>query len=334
MSLNCSVLGAGSFGTSLAVQLARLGHDVALWDRNPDRCAVINHEHRNPRYLSHLPLPETVVATPDLAEAVTRAELLVTAVPSHVMREVMTEVGLTLEEGTWVCCATKGIEEGSLQTMHDVLIDVLPDHAEPHICVFSGPTFAEELARGLPSTAVVAGSEGAAAWIARAFHGGPLRVYHSHDVVGVCIGGSIKNVMAIACGISDGLGLGLNARAGLITRGLAEITRLAVKLGADPMTMMGLAGIGDLVLTCTGDLSRNRRVGLELGKGEKLSSILASLGQVAEGVVTARSAWELGQKVGVEMPITEQVFKILHEDKPAADALEDLLGRRRRAEIG
>ncbi|HMV65670.1 MAG TPA: NAD(P)H-dependent glycerol-3-phosphate dehydrogenase [Myxococcota bacterium] len=334
MSLVCSVIGAGSFGTSLAVQLARQGHEVALWDRNPDRCAAMNTQHHNPRYLPHVPLPEELVATSDLAEAVSRAELIVAAVPSHAMREVMAAAGPGMQEGTWVCCATKGIEEGTLQTMHDVLVDVLPDHAEPHIAVFSGPTFAEELARGLPSTAVVAGSEAAAAWIARAFHGGPLRVYHSHDVVGVCVGGSIKNVMAIACGISDGLGLGLNARAGLITRGLAEITRLAVKLGADPMTMMGLAGLGDLVLTCTGDLSRNRRVGLELGRGQRLDAILAGLGQVAEGVVTARSAWELGRKVGVEMPITEQVYEILYQDKPAPEALEDLLGRRRRAEIG
>lgn len=333
MSLSCTVIGAGSFGTALAAQLARLDHAVRLWDRNPDRCRTINTEHRNPRYMPHLPLPETIVATPDLHEALADAELVVAAVPSHVMREVMQQAIPSLVEGTWICCATKGIEEGSLKNMHEVLSEVLPTAFVSGLSVFSGPTFAEELARGLPSTAVVAGPEAAAAWVARAFHGGPLRVYHSHDVTGVCVGGSIKNVMAIATGISDGLGLGLNARAGLITRGLAEITRLAVRLGADPLTMMGLAGVGDLVLTCTGDLSRNRRVGLALGSGRSLAEVLAELGQVAEGVVTARSAWELGQRVGVEMPITEQVYQIVHANKPAADALEDLLGRRRKHEL-
>jgi glycerol-3-phosphate dehydrogenase (NAD(P)+) len=332
MSLSCSVIGAGSFGTALAAQLARLGHEVRLWDRNAERCDQINREHRNPRYMAHLPLPETIVATSDLQEATARAELLVAAVPSHAMREVMGQASAHIEDGTWVCCATKGIEEGSLKTMHEVLTEALPAHLAPNLSVFSGPTFAEELARGLPSTAVVASSVGAAAWVARAFHGGPLRVYHSHDLVGVCIGGSIKNVMAIACGISDGLGLGQNARAGLITRGLAEITRLAVRLGAEPTTMMGLAGLGDLVLTCTGDLSRNRRVGLALGQGRPLADILAELGQVAEGVITAHSAWQLGQRVGVEMPITEQVYQIVHQGKSAATALEDLMDRRRKHE--
>jgi len=332
MALACTVLGAGSFGTALAVQLARVGHRVTLWDRNPERCEVMNREHRNPRYLRGVDLPEELVASPDLHAAVRSAELLVTAVPSHVMREVMTEVAGAIEPGTWVCCATKGIEEGTLATMHEVLVAVLPEALHPAITVFSGHTFAEELARGLPSVAVVAGSDAAAAWVARAFHGAAVRVYHSHDVVGVCIGGSVKNVMAIATGISDGLGLGLNARAGLITRGLAEITRLAVRRGGELPTMMGLAGMGDLVLTCTGDLSRNRRVGLALGHGRTLDDILAELGQVAEGVVTARSAWELGQRAGVELPITEQVFRILHEGKSAAEALEDLMERRRRHE--
>lgn len=332
MGLKVTVLGAGSFGTSLAAQLSKLAHDVVLWDRNAERCAVINTTHHNPRYLAHLPLPETLRAESDLHEALRGAELVVVAVPSHVVREVMTAAVPHLDEGTWVCCATKGIEEGSLQTMHEVLLDVLPPAMHGALSVFSGPTFAEELARGLPSTAVVAGSDTAASWVARVFHGGSLRVYHTHDIVGVCLGGSIKNVMAIATGICDGLGLGLNARAGLITRGLAEITRLVVKRGGDPMTMLGLAGVGDLVLTCTGDLSRNRRVGLALGEGRSLDEILGQLGQVAEGVVTARSAWQLGQKHGVELPLTEQVYRILYEDKPAAVALEDLMERRRKHE--
>jgi glycerol-3-phosphate dehydrogenase (NAD(P)+) len=332
MGLDCTVLGAGSFGTALAAQLARTQERVLLWDRHPDRCDHLNAHHRNPRYLKDVDLPHNVVAVSDLAASVRDSELVVTAVPSHVMREVMSEVGPHLQEGTFVCCATKGIEVDTLDTMSRVLTAVLPPELHAGICVFSGPTFAAELARGLPTTAVVAGSESAAAFVARAFHGGPLRCYHSHDVTGVCVGGSVKNVLAIATGISDGLGLGANARAGIITRGLAEITRLVVKLGGDEATMMGLAGVGDLVLTCTGDLSRNRTVGVGLGQGRGLDEILAELGQVAEGVVTARSAWQLAQREGVEMPITEQVYAILHEGKSPRLALEELMGRRRKHE--
>ena len=328
----CTVLGAGSWGTALAVHLARAGHDVRLWDRHPERCQTMNETHRNPRYLTSIGLPESLRATPNMAEALAGATLVVPVVPSHALRVVMVACMDHIEPAAVVCSATKGIEDGTLSTVHEVLVDVLGEGDAGRACLLYGPSFALELARGLPTAVVAAGPDGPAYVAAEAFHAGSLRVYHTEDVAGVCIGGSLKNVMAIACGVADGLGLGLNARAAIITRGLAEITRLAVAKGANPLTMMGLAGLGDLVLTCTGNLSRNRRVGLALGKGRTLQDILHELGEVAEGVVTARSALALGHRLGVEMPITEQVYALLYQDKPVGDALRDLLSRERRAE--
>ena len=330
--MRCAVVGAGSWGTALAVQLARRGHETVMWDRHPDRCDAINRDHLNPRYLKGVSLPDNLRATPALDEAVRGAALVVTVVPSHALRAAMVAARDHLHPDATVCCATKGIEEGTLQTMHEVLLDVLPRSLHAGVTVLSGPSFALEVARGLPTAVVVAGEAGPAKVAADAFHGDGFRAYHTEDLIGCCIGGSVKNVMAIACGVSDGCGLGTNARAAIITRGLAEASRLAVAMGGNPLTMMGLAGLGDLVLTCTGDLSRNRRVGLALGQGRTLPSILEELGEVAEGVITARSARGLAHRVGVEMPITEQVFALLHEGKPAMAALVDLLGRARRAE--
>ena len=328
----CAVLGAGSWGTALAVHLARTGHDVTLWDRHPDRCAVMNDTRRNPRYLKSVRLPEGLVASSDLAGALSGASLVVPVVPSHALREVMEAARDHIDPGAVICSATKGIEDGTLLTVHEVLLDVMGASRADRICLLYGPSFALELAQGLPTAVVVAGTDAPATMAAEAFHGGSLRAYHTEDVAGVCIGGSLKNVMAIACGVADGLGLGLNARAAIITRGLAEITRLAVAAGANPLTMMGLAGMGDLVLTCTGNLSRNRRVGLALGEGRSLDDILQELGEVAEGVLTARSARALGHRLGIEMPITEQVYALLYEGKPVGEALRDLLARERRAE--
>lgn len=328
--MRCTVVGGGSWGTALAVQLARVGHDTRLWDRNPDRCDAMNRDHRNPRYLKEVTLPAGLVATPDLRGSVRHAELLVPVVPSHALREVLRSVKDEVRPDQIVCCATKGIEDDTLTTMFDVCAGELG--RPERISVLYGPSFALEVAQGLPTAVVVAGVEESAHEAAEAFHGDLFRAYHTEDVVGVCVGGSIKNVMAIACGVSDGLGLGSNARAGIITRGLAEITRLAVAMGANPLTLMGLAGIGDLVLTCTGNLSRNRRVGLALGQGRTLQAILDELGEVAEGVTTASSAHKLANKLGVEMPITHQVHAMLHEGKPAVQAVMDLMGRQRRAE--
>jgi len=328
--MRATVLGGGSWGTALATQLARIGHDTVMWDRNPDRCDFINTHHQNPRYLKGEKLPESLRAVPDLAEAAGRAELLVPVVPSHALRSVLEGAADALPADALVGCATKGIENGSLDTMFDVCVETLGD--PDRISMLYGPSFALEVTRGLPTAVVVAGKDPGAHEVAEAFHGDMFRAYHTEDIVGVCVGGSLKNVMAIACGVSDGVGLGSNARAGLITRGLAEITRVAVAMGANPLTMAGLAGMGDLVLTCTGNLSRNRRVGLALGEGRTLDDILEELGEVAEGVTTAKSAHDLSSKLGVEMPITEQIYAMLYEDKPVQQALMDLMGRQRRAE--
>lgn len=333
MATRCTVLGAGSWGTALAIQLARQGHDVVLWDRNADRCTAMNRDRRNPRYLKEVQLPSGLSAQPDLATATGHAQLLVPVVPSHALRGVMERAVPHIADGAVVCCATKGIEEGTGSTMAQVLEELLPAGGSDAVSMLYGPSFALELGKGLPTAIVCAGPARATDPSIEAFHGGALRVYDSDDVTGVCVGGSVKNVMAIACGVSDGVGLGANARAALITRGLAEITRLAVALGANPLTMAGLAGMGDLVLTCTGNLSRNRRVGLALGEGRTLDSILEELGEVAEGVVTARSTLALAKTVGVEMPITEQVHAMLYEGKPAQQALADLMGRKRKVEL-
>jgi glycerol-3-phosphate dehydrogenase (NAD(P)+) len=258
------------------------------------------------------------------------AEVVVPVLPSHALREVIRTAVPYLTADVPIGCATKGIEEGTGFTMAELVAQEVPGGLS-QISVLYGPSFALELAQGLPTAVVCAGA--ASEPVIQVFHGGALRVYASTDLVGVCIGGSLKNVVAIACGVSDGAGLGNNARAALITRGLAEITRLAVAMGADPLTMAGLAGLGDLVLTCTGALSRNRRVGLALGQGRSLADVLAELGEVAEGVTTARSARELAERVGVELPITNQVHAMLFEGKPAVQALADLMGRSRKGEL-
>lgn len=328
--MRCTVLGAGSWGTALAVQLARKGHETVLWDRNPDRCDAINENHRNPRYLSTIALPSGVLADADMERAVRGAELVVPAVPSHALRRVMGRAAAELSPEAVIACATKGIEEDSLCTVHEVLVEVVGKPGR--ITLLHGPSFAFEVARDLPTAVVVAGPDGAAHRAAEAFHGETFRTYTTDDVAGCAYGGALKNVMAIACGVADGRGLGANARAGLITRGLAEITRLAVARGANPLTLMGLAGLGDLVLTCTGDLSRNRRVGLGLGQGRSLDEILLELGEVAEGVRTARSAWQLAERLGVAMPLTEQVYAVLYEGRSVDEALARIMGRERRPE--
>ena len=330
--MRCGVLGAGSWGTALAIQLCRQGHEVRIWDRNPERVETMNRDHRNPRYLTSVILPSNLVASSDLSSVAEFSDFLVPVVPSHGLREVLSLCQDAVSSDTVVCCATKGLEEESLDTVFEVACASLPTVNANQITVLSGPSFALEVAEGLPTAVVIAGADGAGHVASEAFHGDRFRVYHTEDVTGVCVGGSLKNVMAIACGVSDGAGLGTNARAGLITRGLAEVTRLAADLGAHPLTMMGLAGMGDLVLTCTGSLSRNRRVGLGLGKGQTLSEILDELGEVAEGVRTARSAVQLARQRGVEMPISEEIYSVLYDSKPVGEALEDLMRRGRRAE--
>ena len=331
--MKVSVIGAGSWGTALAMQLARAGNDTTLWDHRPERAAAMQAARQNARYLPDLPFPEGLTVSGDLPAALDGAELIVEVIPSQAVRTVIADAIPHLPPGATLCCASKGIEEGTLMTMEEVLRDVLPEAWHPRLCFLAGPSFAREVAVDLPTAVVVAGrGEAATQIVARAFHAGRFRVYHTDDIVGAELGGALKNIVAIACGAADGIGMGLNARAALMTRGLAEITRLAVARGANPLTLAGLAGMGDLVLTCTGNLSRNRRVGLGLGEGKTLPQILEELGQVAEGVITTRTAHELALQTGVEMPITEEIYRMLYEDKPARDAVRDLLGRQRKAE--
>lgn len=331
--MRAAVLGGGSWGTALAIQLCRADHEVRLWDRSAERARDMQASRENRRYLPGVPLPPNLSASAGLEQTLSEAELVMAVVPSQAMREVMRQAAPFVPGGAVVCCASKGIEQGTLLTMEEVMRETLPAEAHPRLCALAGPSFAKEVAEGLPTAVVVAGHDEAAAHlVADALHAGFFRVYHTDDVIGLELGGALKNVIAIATGVADGIGVGLNARAAIITRGLAEITRLARARGAHELTMLGLGGVGDLVLTCTGDLSRNRRVGLGLGEGKKLSTILDELGQVAEGVYTAKSAWELARKTGVEMPITEQIYRMLYEDKSAPEAMRDLLMRDRKHE--
>lgn len=321
-----AVLGAGSFGTCLAILCAG-AHDVRLWARDPAMARAIEGDRRNPRYLTDAAIPPRVRATSDLADALGGAELAICAVPSHGVRAAMALARPHLREDALVVSTVKGIEIDTGLTMHQVLAEALgPEH--PRIVCLSGPSFAKEVAAGKPTVVTVASADEAdAEAVQRALSCAALRCYRNTDVTGVEIGGALKNVVAIAVGISDGLGLGHNARAALMTRGLAEITRLGVKLGASPITFLGLAGMGDLVLTCTGDLSRNRSVGLELGRGRKLPDILAGMKEVAEGVRTTRAACALAERTGVSMPIAAMVQEVLDGTLEPADAVGKLMTR-------
>ncbi|HTN86466.1 MAG TPA: NAD(P)H-dependent glycerol-3-phosphate dehydrogenase [Sorangium sp.] len=325
---NVAVIGAGAWGTALAKLLADKGNPTALWAHQGELAERIGRERQNHRYLPGVELPESLRATSDLEDALRGAELVVVVVPSHALREVVREAGRHIPRDALVCSATKGIENDSLMLMSEVLVDELGRAAEPRLSYLSGPSFAREVAAGQPTTVVVAGrSERETHAVQRLLATDRFRVYWSDDVVGVEVGGALKNVVAIAAGIGDGLGLGHNARAGLITRGLAEMARMAAAKGANLLTLAGLSGMGDLVLTCTGELSRNRTVGFEMGRGRKLDEILAGLGHVAEGVKTAKSAYELANKLGVSAPISVEVYRMLYEGKPPQQAVVDLMTR-------
>src|SRR5882724_9567030 len=326
--MRAAVIGGGSWGTALACVLGHNGHDVVVWSHDAEVARALAKTHENPKYLPGMALPKRVTGTHDLAEANAGAELVVAANPSHVTRAVMREALASLPKATPIVCATKGIENDSLLTMNEVLEDVLPAEMHPYLVCLSGPSFAKETVLKQPTAVVVASPwEKMAQRVQRWFSNEYFRVYTSIDVAGVELGGSLKNVCAIAAGISDGMGFGSNTRAAIMTRGLAELVRLAVKKGANPLTLAGLAGMGDLVLTCTGELSRNRTVGHEMGRGRKLEEVLATLGHVAEGVKTAKSAYELANNLGVEMPITREVYSVLYEDKSAQQAVKDLMAR-------
>ena len=322
------VLGAGSWGTALAVVLAGKNYPTTLWAHRKELSDAINAERVNKRYLPAAELPASLRAESDIGAALRDAELVVEVVPSHALRGVVKEAKPHIPSGALICSATKGIENDSLELMSEILVHELGPDVERRLTYLSGPSFAKETALGQPTAVVIAGSDAKATeTVQRAFATERFRTYTSDDVVGVELGGALKNVVAIAAGIVDGLGFGHNSRAALITRGLAEIGRLAVKKGANPMTLAGLSGMGDLVLTCTGELSRNRTVGFELGKGRTLKDILQNLGHVAEGVKTSKSAYDLGRKLGVEMPITVEVYRVLYEDKSPLQATVDLMTR-------
>ncbi|NOK05683.1 MULTISPECIES: NAD(P)H-dependent glycerol-3-phosphate dehydrogenase [Myxococcus] len=329
-----SVIGSGSFGTALANVLAVNCEEVRLWGRESSVVEAINTQHENPTYLKGIPISERVRATNDLQEALAGSELVVLATPSHATREVVAKAQAYLPRHVPIVTVSKGIENGTLLTMTELLEDCLPEEFHPYLAVLSGPSFAKELARRMPTVVTIASHwDKVALRCQKALQTETFRSYTSTDVVGVQYGGALKNVIAIAAGMADGLGMGHNARAAIITRGLAEITRLAVRKGANPLTLSGLSGMGDLVLTCTGELSRNRHVGMELGKGRKLPDILADMKEVAEGVKTARSAHELEVKTGVELPICHQVYLIAHEGKSARTAVVDLMTRQPKSEL-
>ncbi|MFY1824754.1 NAD(P)H-dependent glycerol-3-phosphate dehydrogenase [Myxococcus fulvus] len=329
-----SVIGSGSFGTALANVLAANCEDVRLWGREPTVVDAINTRHENPTYLPGIPISERVRATLDLQEALDGSELVVLATPSHATRQVLARAKDFLPRNVPIVTVSKGIENETLLTMTELLEDCLPEEFHPYIAVLSGPSFAKELARRMPTVVTIASHwDKVAVRCQKALQTETFRSYTSTDVVGVQYGGALKNVIAIAAGMADGLGMGHNARAAIITRGLAEITRLAVRKGANPLTLSGLSGMGDLVLTCTGELSRNRHVGMELGKGKKLADILGQMKEVAEGVKTARSARDLSLKTGVELPICQQVYLIAYEDKNAKMAVVDLMTRQPKSEL-
>lgn len=332
MPIPVGVLGAGSFGTCLALLCAR-DHDVTLWARDAEIADAINREHRNPRYLCDIALPENVRGTADLGDALAECELVICAVPSHGVRDVMLRAADLIPEHAILVSTVKGIESETWMRMDQVLEDVLDPVHHPRLVFLSGPSFAREVAEGRPTAVTLACREEAYAISVQASLSNPtFRCYSATDVIGVEVAGALKNVVAIAIGICDGLGTGQNARAALMTRGLREITRLGVAMGADPITFLGLAGMGDLILTCTGDLSRNRAVGIELARGRTLESIVAGMSEVAEGIRTAAAAAELARRHGVEMPIATAVSELLAKKLAPEDAANLLMSRQLRSE--
>lgn len=328
VSQRVAVIGAGAWGTALARHLADKQISVRLWAHEPEVVQAIEQRRENVVFLPGVQLPSTLTATDQLSDAVAGADCVIFAVPSHVARLVLSRIGPLLPQSVPFVSATKGIEETTLKLMTQVMQEVLPGHMLNSLMVLSGPSFASEVSQGKPTALCLAGQDpGAVKAIQALFMTPTFRVYADDDLIGVQLGGSLKNVMALAAGVVDGLELGHNARAALITRGLAEMIRLGLAMGADPRTFYGLSGVGDLILTCTGPLSRNHSVGVRLGKGERLDGILASMQAVAEGVRTAKAALGLAQRCGVDMPIVQEVNAVLFADKSCRQAVGDLMER-------
>ncbi|WHZ17541.1 MAG: Glycerol-3-phosphate dehydrogenase [NAD(P)+] [Nitrospira sp.] len=328
-----AVIGAGAWGTALARHLAGKEISVRLWAYEVEVVQAIQRHRENRLYLSGVPLPTTLSATNVLSEALSGADCVIFAVPSHVARSVLKQIGPLLLQPIPLISATKGIEEETLKLMTQVMQEVLPASMRESLMVLSGPSFAAEVSQGQPSAICLAGPDtGVVKAIQTLLMTSSFRVYADDDLIGVQLGGALKNVMALAAGVVDGLALGHNARAALITRGLAEMIRLGAAMGADQRTFYGLSGVGDLILTCTGPLSRNHSVGVRLGKGERLAGILAGMQAVAEGVRTAKAALGLAIRYGVDMPIVQEVNAVLFADKPCRRAVGDLMEREAKEE--
>lgn len=333
--MKIAVIGAGSWGTTLANVAANNGHRTVLWAYEKHVAETINSVHRNDDFLGGISLNESLLATNDLRTAAADADIILLVCPSHVMRTICEELRDIVTECSKLVIASKGLEIETHFRMSLVVVDVLGPEFRQSLTVLSGPSFADEVARGLPTVVTAASlSPDSSGLVQDSFSNSYLRVYTHDDIIGVELGGAIKNVIAIATGIVDGMGLGYNTRAALITRAIAEITRLGVELGASSETFSGISGIGDLILTCTGDLSRNRSVGMRIGKGESLEQIRSGMKTVAEGINTTKSAYELSRIHGVEMPITEQVYRILFDGHSVKEAVRELMSRDLKGEYG
>lgn len=327
-----TVLGAGSYGTALAICFARNGHKVTLWGRNKHDVDVLAAERKNQRYLPDIPFPDTLELESDLCTAVQKSHFVLVVVPSHAFADTLLAIQPNLLKNTRLAWATKGLEPNTGRLLQDVALQHLGDKIP--LAVLSGPTFAKEMAAGLVTAISVSATEPEfSAQIAKLLHcGRSFRVYDNDDFIGIQLGGAVKNVIAIGAGMSDGFGFGANARTALITRGLAELCRLGCALGARPETFMGMAGLGDLILTCTDNQSRNRRFGLALGEGLAVEDAMKSIGQVVEGFRNTKEVFLLAKRSGIEMPITEQIYQILYQDKNVKEAAMALLGREQKAE--
>ena len=330
-SLKIAVLGAGSWGTALAALMARHGHAVTLWGRDATVAAAIDQQHENTRYLPGISLPDTLRATTDLTAAMQGADLVLVVVPSHAFTETLRLLAPLRPAAAGVAWATKGFEPGSGRFLHEVAEDILGPSVP--LAVVTGPSFAKEVTLGLPTAVTVHGDDAEfTQQVADVLHGPAFRAYTGNDMLGAELGGAMKNVLAVATGVADGMQLGLNARAGLITRGLNEMLRLAAAIGGRPETLMGLAGLGDLVLTSTGDLSRNRRLGLALGRGQSLQDAVREIGQVVESVQTADEVMRQADRHGIDLPISSAVRAVLHGDLSPTDGLQQLLAREQKPE--
>ena len=330
---NVAVLGAGSWGTALAMQLLRGDTPALLWGRNPEHVRAMEAARCNQRFLPDSHFPDGLILEPSLENAVRSADEVLIAVPSDAFAEIVRQIKPWLRPGQGIAWACKGLEPGSGHFLHQAAIQIIG--ADRPLAVVTGPSFAREVAANLPTAVTVAGTDDEhCVRIAQALHGGNFRAYTSDDIVGAELGGAVKNVLAVATGISDGMGLGNNARAALLTRGLAEMMRLGRALGAREQTLTGLAGMGDLVLTSTGDLSRNRRLGLALGAGKSVQEAVAEIGQVVEGVSTSGEVWRLARRHAVDMPISEQVYGIIHKGWDPSQSVRTLLSREQKPERG